>query len=225
MNASLILGGLYDPNISKKYLANKDMALGFDFRPKSFNFFQQYKFNDLLLDLVASGRPILMKFSNEKQYLIQKFIADIEKKVGAIPSNIYLEISGEIECEANNYNLSLPIIYHLSLKDPSIPNYLRPSLRGVIIDDFYELMQNEEELLQCIKRLHQLYPWLASINLGLKVDWPSDLSYSWLQTLGIKFLYVEINHHVEDGYRQVNLKKLNSGLEYFLNKDRTVEQY
>jgi hypothetical protein len=219
MNATLILGGLYDQKLSKKLLAHKELGLGFDFRPKSFNFLQQHKFNELLNDLVLSRCPIMMKFSNEKQFLIQKFIDDIEKKVGMLPSNVFLEVSGEIDCGLDAYKLALPVFYHLSLREPAIPDYLMNNLRGVIIDDLYELINKEEELLRCIKRLHQLYPWLPNLDIGLKVDWSSDISASWLHTLGVKFLYVEINHYVEDGYRQVNLQKLHSGLDYFLSQD------
>lgn len=224
MNSPLILSGLYDQKLFKSLLGLQDLGLGFDFRPKSFNFLQQHIFNEMLPELVASQRPVMMKFFNEKQFLITKFMVDIEKKVGFLPKNFFLEIQGDVDFGLESYNLPLPIVYHLSLREPYIPQHFQDHLRMIVIDDLAELLNDEAFIWKQYKNLLKLYPWVSVIDLGLKIDWSTDLSFAWLQTLNIKFLLLEINHHVEDGYRQVNSSKLNSGLKYYLNMAKDQEE-
>ena len=91
----LRIEGVYDIR-TVQYLKGQGIEdFSFDFRPKSFNFLQQYRFFEIIERCFHKNLRFFLKYQNEKDFIVQKMLNDIKEKwLGTydIGKNFILEI-------------------------------------------------------------------------------------------------------------------------------------
>ena len=75
---------IYSQDTLNLLFKNKIKIFGFDFRPKSFNFLQEYKLLEFIKDNNFLDCDLYLKFGNEKDYVIKKILNDV--KAAAVSS-------------------------------------------------------------------------------------------------------------------------------------------
>ena len=109
MKTRLRLEGIYDPETISHIHEKKINDLGFDFRPKSLNFLQHYKFLEILGGSFAHDRKYWLHFDSEHPDIVKKLITDSKDllaKKGYTKDHLLLEFSDIKEAkEYDQYDL------------------------------------------------------------------------------------------------------------------------
>ena len=205
MDSQFRLEGIYNTQSLTFFMSFGVKNWSFDFRPKSFNFIQQYVFNDCLklLQDSLSTHSVSMRFLNEKDFMVDKVINDL-KEISPL-KNLSFElsdISDVTHAERNN----IPFYWHYDFRlDSSV--YKNPLLKGIILSAAdCQRMQASNSLGHFIIELSKLKSdgILKNQELILHFDWSQELMSSVLDFLPINTFSLPINHQIETGYRQVN---------------------
>ena len=92
------IDGVYDINTIELFIREGVRNFSIDLRPRSLNFLQHYKLIEMLSKFKALPINWYLHFSNEAEFVIYKFLADVEKNLaGAVGSKVYLEFSDDKE--------------------------------------------------------------------------------------------------------------------------------
>lgn len=182
--------------------------MGFDFRPRSFNFIQQYKFLELLKDQAVHFDKIYLSFCDEKDFVIKKFVEDlIESGVGS--DQLVLEFSDSNPQEFYQ-QFNMPYIFHYNESNRNLSPC--PLFRGVSIPACYlEEAENNNTLLSFVNLLMTQYSSFLKVpdfKFQLDLDWDTEIYTAYLKYLPIEIFSFGINSKVEVCYRNVNLNKI-----------------
>ena len=89
-----VIEGIYDQRTFNSLKEVGISSFSFDFRPTSFNFYQQYRFLDLIDKCFDSSHQYFLHFAGEADFVIQKMVDDLDAQLGdKEKSNIFLEFS------------------------------------------------------------------------------------------------------------------------------------
>jgi hypothetical protein len=210
----IILGGHYS-NSSMSIAKDSDVAdLGFDFRPKSFQFIQQYKFLELLRDQFDPAMVYYLHFEDEKDFVIKKFIDDLRAEQSSLQGFVSIErhfrlVFSDKQKSAFYESFGLPYYWHYR-EDVILSDYLSGELlKGVIFSLSHFQGDLSHYLSEGQKRTH------ASLETLCVVDWDSDLFPSLFTLFSLDGITLSINDKVEQSYRQVDGIKLAKMLTYY----------
>lgn len=177
----------------------------FDFRPKSFNFIQQYAFNDCLkiLNSSLSEHSVSMRFQFEKDFMVDKIIDDLKEFYPI--KNLSFELSESADI-VHSEKHQIPFYWHYDFKlDSSV--YKNPLLKGIILSAAdCQRMQATNSLGSFIIEFCKLQQEgiFKEVELLLHFDWTQELMSSVLDFLRINTYSLPINSQIETSYRQVN---------------------
>lgn len=216
------IDGIYDDKIWNELKQLDDVTqFGFDFRPKSFNFLQSYRFFDMLENFYSEDHLYYLHFRDEKDFVINKIIEDChqflgERYDGLITfSRILLEFSGTLDFNIfDSFEMGYFVHYDYEL-DFKIYNEAR-FLKGVIFSySIFEGLHAKglwNEFLEYYTNVLLPYFKQRKIKSVLKVDWGENIFPSLLDSISFDSINFEINSKVEQGYRQVDLSLVKNGL-------------
>ncbi len=181
---------------------------GFDFRPTSFNFIQQYLFQELVSQRLSTHDWAYLHFCNEKDFVIEKIVGEIPQTQNS-PANIILEFSDSLDADFYQ-KFNTPFIWHYRL-DRNLKDLLAlPALQGLVL--------NIALLEQAHKRGH-LIDFAANLNaqisavrpngipLYLTRKWDSTMLPSFSEYFYFYATSLPVDSSVEICYRKANLPR------------------
>lgn len=195
--------GIYDKNTLSHLIKNGITHFCFDFRVKSFNFLQQYKFLDFLRDHYQLNHNYYLRYEGERDYIIQKMIDDIKLEYNLV--NFFLEFSG---------GEPLPFVEQYEVKFfYHVPDWIFRDLDKLKeTDRILKSKKLEGIVLHSVRDLAKFLD-LKDIKKILGLNWP--ISWDFVKNFQQDFdIYsFSIDETVEDDFRVVNLGKLDPFLE------------
>jgi hypothetical protein len=214
MNVDKKINGLYDSRTIKRLKELGCSKFCFDFRVRSFNFLQQHQFLSILDDVYSTSDEITLRYENEADFVIQKMVDDL-KEVEKINTkhNIVLEFSDDLGPDFYD-QFETPYYWHYS-KGVKLSKIKKAKfLKGIIIpfsileeahedDQYYNFVNNFHSMFVSPERENKL-------DIGLDIDWTSNLLPSLTEFFDFSFLSISINDKVESCFRNVNLDKLST---------------
>lgn len=220
----LRLEGIYDKNCLVQVARNNDVkALGFDFRPTSFNFLQQHRFMDLLDECYSPGDLYYMRYENEKDFVIRKTLDDLSAQSIGVSEGQFglnqfiLEFSCQQDFEAYD-QFYWPYYWNFSPHVAPQEVYKARFLRGLVIDySLLEELHRQNTLYQFSQNFYKQYFMLIDnrrLDIVLRIDWDVNLLPSILELFDFRFLSLCVNNKVEACYRQIDSTKMGQGLSF-----------
>jgi hypothetical protein len=190
----LWVGGVYDKT-TLNTLSNIDVRnIIFDFRPRSFNFVQEYKMQEILENEIHENSQIGLCFESEKAFIIDKIFNDLENKSYITKEQILLFLEGIIEKATREHYL-----YYWKYDQ-------RMDLNDLLQDDNCLGIVLDQVLLDSLNQSQQLYQFMSKLiksNKEIVVE-SSKLPTGLLDFFKIDSLILPLNKEWEVGYRQVD---------------------
>lgn len=188
------LKGVTDYSLLKKTKDLKISSIGFDFRPKSFNFTQ--KKNALALCKQSSKQKIKLLFSLNPEFIFEEFW----REFSPLTEHLIFELYDQVDLEGFEKN-KMPYSFVLDdfsqIKLLKHKNYLNNILlSSKFIDEV--LSQNE------VFGLGQILQTIP-VDVGLQCKWDMDIPQGIFDILNIQFLDFEMSSEVELSYQKANL--------------------
>lgn len=217
---SLKIDGLYDSKTISHLLKLGVRRFSFDLRPHSLNFVQHYRVIEILKEIgITADKKFCFHFGNEFSPLIEKFIQDINSDVG-ITSNdwangtLSLEFSGRSDFEQMDH-FDVPYRWHLiSGTNWSVASKAK-NLRGIVLP--FEMLEDSFEAGTLNSLCMNLHTTFRNINFHLEREWHSNLFATLMDLFDFDDISLPINQDVEICFRNVDSKKLESGIKPFLS--------
>lgn len=214
------IDGVYDLRTLHSLQNIEIKDLGFDFRPLSFNFLQQYKFMDFVEDLKQSQTLNELKlychFCDESNDVIQKI------------KNDYLELYPKDQLmlefsdfrEASFYrNLEHDFIWHYKAEFGVLDILKVPNLRGIVLDYHFLHQLHLDGVFDAFFNhfMQQILPKLRTpgFQLILHCDWDSDLFPSLFDFVDFQMITLSINSKIEVCYRNVDISKATQNIHFY----------
>lgn len=212
MKRAMRLEGLYDKKTIQLIQSEANMALTFDFRPRSFNFIQQHLFLDFISTVKNGSHSFSIQYENEPDFMIKDTLEKL-KKIYSGPFR--LEFSDNQKREYYE-QFETPFIWHYNLNTSDINVFKSPLLKGVVLnyDDIYEA-HNRGVLNSFVQNFYRLTHNVILKRQGeliLKLDWTSNIMPSIAEYFDFNTISVPVNSNVEICYRNVDQNKLQSSL-------------
>ncbi|OFZ39517.1 MAG: hypothetical protein A2504_16700 [Bdellovibrionales bacterium RIFOXYD12_FULL_39_22] len=237
MSLEIKIDGIYDEKTFNHLAAMGILNFGFDFRPLSFNFIPQHKFQELINSKFSSKRRFFLHFADEKDFMIWKIVDDLTKlyvrlkdlqekgiEYLTMQSNFFLEFS-YLKNNLDFYNqFNLP--FYLYVDDTNegvisdLEKFHRPShLKGIILNYNSLMHRYDNGTVEDIKK--GLLPLLSTkrgrtqIEIVLDVDWDAEIFTSLLEIFPFQRVAFKINPKIEFSYRNVDINRVENHLKNF----------
>ncbi|MBK26323.1 MAG: hypothetical protein CME70_20150 [Halobacteriovorax sp.] len=225
MKTRLRLEGIYCPETITHLEERRIQDLGFDFRPKSLNFLQHYKFLEILESNYCANKNYWLHFDNEHPDLIKKLIVDSKEvlaKHGATAECLSLEFSDSKDAA---YYDQFDSKFAWNFTDmEALKKVIQAKNLSVLILPFTEIehLQNTSKFHEFVASFHKTtFESLHKnkIKLALKADWDSNLFPSLFEFIKFDFCSVPVNKKVEKSFRQIDYGKFDKNLDFYQNLD------
>lgn len=217
---SLKIDGLYDAKTITQLLKLGVRSFSFDFRPQSLNFVQHYRVIEILKEIgVTSDKKYCFHFGNEFAPLIEKFIQDLNSEVGVTANdwtngNISLEFSGRSDFDQMD-QFDVPYRWHLFSGTNWAVASKAKNLRGIVLP--FEMLEDSFEAGSLSSLCINLHTTFRNIDFHLERDWNSNVFSTLMDLFDFEDISLPINQDVEICFRNVDPKKLESGVRPFLS--------
>ena len=225
MKTRLRLEGIYNPETISHIEERQISDLGFDFRPKSFNFIQHYRFLELLEATFSPEKTYWLHFENEHPDLINKLLKDSVEFLnskGSSSEPLLLEFS---DLKDADYYDQFGQKFAWNYTDmESLKKIIQSKNLEVLILPFTEIeyLQNSSKFHEFVSSFHKTtFKSLhdKKIKLALKADWDSNLFPSLFEFIKFDFCSVPVNNKVETSFRQIDWSKFDRHLDYYQSLD------
>ncbi|MCY4523731.1 MAG: hypothetical protein OXB84_03220 [Halobacteriovoraceae bacterium] len=209
MNREIRIDGVYD---EKTILGLKDIPvrnINFDFRPKSFNFLQHYRFMQILEKIYNTTQRYFLHFNNESNNMIFKFLNDLDKRY-QMSDNFILEFSDHQRLDFYQ-QFDHPFFWHYRPEKIFDELLEIPQFKGLVLPhSFLTGLHEQGKLNNFTRNFHQLFygKKKTSIELALSLEWNADIFPSLFDLFEFDMICFTINNQVEHGYRQINVDLL-----------------
>lgn len=215
---TLRISGVYNSDIVRQLIEQNIREVGFDLRPRSFNFIQIHAIQSILSELPSSRLKIFLQFENDKDFVIKEIVQKVCATTGLVAGeNLWVEYSGSETPEFCN-KVGIPYIKLLIEKDFS-PWLNSSKCHGLVINE--QFMGRLGMHADALSFLGQLFDRVTSdFRIDLTLDWSSEISKSLLEFYPFEALNFHIDSKVETTYRSVNLQLVRGHVEHtkrFLN--------
>lgn len=204
----LQIDGIYDQRTIKCLLDEGIRRFVFDFRPTSFNFFQQHRFLDLIKSCYRADCHYLLHFSNEADFIVKKFIEDLSSLNLLNMDRTFSLAFSDVHPMEYYEQFSMPyhLYYHRQVEHGLWKN--SRFLRGIIYDfEFLNELHQGNGLLPFVQNFSQLIVGLQLVQT-LVADWNSNFFPSLFDYFDFDVVSYPINKKVEVCYRNVDLALL-----------------
>lgn len=224
MDCRIKLNGHYDLKTIKIAKNTEIKDFGFDFRPRSFNFLQNYKFVEFLDEMYHPSHRYYLLFENETDNVLERFIKDVKEvfarrgQLENFNQQVFFEFNDFRE--SSFYN-SLEIGFYWRVRNELALREVTSSqsLQGLILDfSMLEKLHRQNTLFQFIGNMTRTVSSIShKVEIGVDLPWDADIFPSLFEFLPIDFYDLSISSHVESSYRHIDEGKLINQLNYFRN--------
>ena len=230
MSKILKLAGIYDQQSIKFGIDQDIFHYGFDFRPRSPNFLQEYAFKEILEKNFDHRIHFYLHYQDEKDFMIMRMFDEIKNSMDAIGrersvlNNFILYFSDVKEIP---FYKSMPLNfiweYH-PLGDIdriiSCDNNIGISLPFKLIEEAVRNNTLNDIVLKILKAKqikNKTSTNPDNFKISLQLDWDSDIIPSLSEFLTIDLIELPMNSLVESSYRHLDFSKISLGLEEIKN--------
>tara|TARA_R110002049_G_scaffold90287_4_gene226389 strand:- start:419 stop:1087 length:669 start_codon:yes stop_codon:yes gene_type:complete len=214
------INGLYDSKTISELLKLGVRSFSFDFRPQSLNFVQHYRVIEILKEVgITNDKKFTFHFGNEFAPLIEKFISDLAAEVSVTADDwsnglLSLEFSGREDFSVMD-DFEVPYRWHLYKGSNWGAAKNAKNLRGVVLPfEYLEDSFEDGSLNSLCVNLHTVF---RSCEFHLERDWSSNVFSLLMDLFDFTDMSFPIDQNVEVCFRNVDTKKLASGVRPFLN--------
>ncbi|WP_419171937.1 hypothetical protein [Halobacteriovorax sp.] len=213
---NIVLDGIYDKRSLQVAKTLAKGCYGFDFRPRSFNFIQGYVLEELLNAHDLKQDDIVeLHFENDSEFIIKSIIDTVEKYHPKVRLNFGLSSNHDKKIlEAFNRAFSITFDEKDNLVYEKISS---PLCQSVVLNyEFLHSMADKGLLNSFIVNFYSKVMRVKNekFQLGIKLNWNSNISMSVIESLDPDYLKFEINSQVERCYRNIDAPKLSEYIEY-----------
>ncbi len=210
------ISGIYDSRTMKILTDLGIEEFSFDFRPKSFNFLPVYTYLDLLQKYYNANYKYYLRFHDEKEHVVNKFIEDTYKL--KLPGGMYNFI---LEFSCNN-NVSfydqfkMPYFRYYDVNNNVSDLFSGKFLKGIILRySFIENLHQSSQLHNFVRNFFSTY--YKEINdkrleIILALDWDSDIIPSLVEYFDFTSYSFHLNSKIEVCYRNIDLNRVKEEL-------------
>ena len=205
MSIRIRIDGVYDIRTLKSLIENQVYDISFDFRPKSFNFLQQYKFEEIYQQYKNHSLNFYLKFSEEQTFVVENIIKDKSSQ------NVFLEFDDNNSLEYYE-QFKMKFFYHYNFSRPISEIIASPLLEGLIIP--FGLLEQRQEKGNLLQMTSNFLTQIGNkkIKLILEGDWDSNLFPSLFELFDFDLYSLPVNHKIEVCYRNVDLNAMTKSL-------------
>ena len=210
------LEGVYD---KKTALFLKKQGINeytFDFRPRSFNYIQKHRFEEIMSQLYFSANGYYLHFCNENPSVIERIINDFKnilQRPLSMDGNVFLEFSDN-QSAAWYDHFGLPFYWHYNTCENIEGILCAQNLQGIILDFEYCAQQYREQFFISFYKHIQSSRLKDELKLILSIDWNSNIPPVIEEYLDFDLISLPINAKIESSYRQVNYERLSRELRF-----------
>lgn len=204
---SLRVDGIYNLETYNKLREIGVNEYSFDFRPRSLNFLQQYRFMELLDSSDGLGR-FYLHYAYEPDFVIQKMLDDLAKAFPEIYSQIILVFSDTQELSFyEKFQVNYAVEYQ---SEEQINKLIKSNFLKEIIVDYsdLEIHHGQGKGMHFLQNIFKLKKQRNDLSLSLRLKWDFDRIDSIFDFFQFDHYVVSINQQIESQYRQVDLQKL-----------------
>ena len=181
--------------------------MGFDFRPKSFNFFQGHCLIELLNRKNRPHYKYFLHYAHERDFVIHKMLADIDEYTDVPRDQLTLVFSDNQGLDFYE-QFNLPFAWHFeslkSLKGPlESPLFTEISLSYSEI----EFLHGQGHAILLLNEIKQLCSVHSHLTLSLRLPWELDMAASIFDFFHFDHYLLSISSQVEKSYRLVDSDK------------------
>lgn len=208
---SVRVTGVYNSDIVMQLLAQGIRDIGFDIRPRSFNFIQLDAIHKILNEIPASNLKFFLRFENDKDFVVRELVDKLTGH-GVIPGeNLWVEYWGS---ETVEFCEQVGLPYIKLLHDQNFQNWLSSSqLQGFVVNEmFLNSLGLKGDSFAFLGNFFDALPKEFIVDLSL--DWNSEISKSLLEFYPFNNLCFHIDNQVENSYRNVNLQLIKQHIEH-----------
>jgi len=214
--------GIYDLATIEVLKEQKVSHWAFDFRPRSLNFIQAYKLEEILYKEGMHADSVTLHFSNEKDFVVKKVITDLMKAYPQIKGRLFLEFS-DTQSVFYYESFGLPFYTHY-MSDRLSQDFLSsPFLKGLILgsDLLDEILANELER-NFLMNLFSYNPKMLArpIDFVLNTTQNTVFYRSFFEFLDFKVVSLVLGPELEINYRHINFDLLRHKLSNLLQKEK-----
>lgn len=218
MGPKIKIDGVYDKRTVRELDQVAIRDYGFDFRPLSFNFLQQYRFLELIDSCFSPLNRYFLHYSNERDYIVWKMINDLSSARSENMDGFHLEFSDQQDSSYYN-QFGLPYYWHYSPQVNMKQVFLNfKYLKGIVIPfNIMEEIHQSGNFHNFTQNFHKSSygPMMErKIELSLLLDWDSNIFPSLLEFFDFDMFSFAINHKTEICYRNVDLKRVKNQINH-----------
>ena len=199
--------GIYDKStfqLSEKLGVHQ---MGFDFRPKSFNFFQGHCFIELLNVKNRPHYQYFLHYANERDFVIHKMLADIDKYTDVERDQLTLVFSGNEGLDFYQ-QFNLPFAWYFENLKSLKGSIESPLLTEVILSYLeIEFFHGQGKAISLLNEIKQLCSGDSNLALSLRLPWELDTVASIFDFFHFNHYLLSISSQVEKSYRLVDSDK------------------
>lgn len=224
MTSRIKLNGHYDLKTIELARSNGIKDFGFDFRPRSFNFLQNYKFVEMLDQIYHHSHRYYLVFESETDNVLNRFMEDVKKVFAAhgalekFEEQVFLEFT---DLRESSFYSSLPMGFYWRVENElALKEVLKSkNLRGLILSfSMLERLQAQGALFQFIGTLSKgISQYESKVEVGVDLPWSADVFPSLFEFITFDFYNLSIDSNVESSYRHIDQGKLSNHLSYYKN--------
>ena len=200
--------GIYDEGT---FQLSEDLGvreLGFDFCPRSANFFQGYRFIKLLNAKNSFHYQYSLHYTHESELATHKMLTDIAQQTDVQRKQLSLAFSDN---RGKNFyqQFGLPFAWYFeNLK--SLEELLDGPLFKEIILSYSELefLHGQGNAFLLLKEIKERCAERPDITLSLRIPWALDILTSIFDFFHFDHYLLSISPHIEKSYRLVDGEKL-----------------
>lgn len=212
---NIVLDGIYDKRSLSLALTRARGCYGLDFRPRSFNFIQSHVVEEILSGHEFNDEEIIeLHFENDADFVIQSILDTVEKYHNRVRLNF--GSSGlHTKLIMENFKRPFSIIYDENDKEV-YEKISSQFCQSVVFDyDFLHRMADRGLLNSFIVNFYSrvMRGKNDKFQLGIRLNWNSNISMSVVESLDVDYLKYEINSYVERCYRNIDAPKLSEYIE------------
>lgn len=230
MSESLKLTGIYNQEIIQLGLKEEISHFGFDFRPRSPNFLQEYAFKEIIENNFEAKMQYYLHYQDEKDFMIFRMVDEVKNSI--------LDMGRELkhldqftlffsDVKEISYYQSMPLNfiweYHPLGKIEEIAQCQNNVGLSVTWDSLQDLIKTDSlnEFVLKILKVKQMrqskFPESGPYQVSLQLDWSSDVVPSLGEFLTFDQVELPINSLVESSYRNIDVLKVKTGLKDIKN--------
>ncbi len=211
------IDGIYSNELLTKLKAQGETEFSFDFRARSLNFLQQYKFLECIKGNISNGDKLFLHYSNEQDYIIQKMLDDLKVESPEYSSQIYLYFSDVKEKE-----------FYESFEKPFSWEFdnIR-HLEKIVDSKYFNELVIPFSLIQWHHGKGDSIPMLTKIfnlrnkhkfNISIKINWDFSIIESVFDFFHFDSYIIPVSHYVETSYRNIDLQKIDNQIDIIKNQ-------